>query len=144
MLPAPRESAHPGGGVRTQTETRHQVGDPSMALGGGHAVQSAEEVQVLRRQQVGVQRAVLRAQTHPRTRRCPEPGERLAHQPNLARIGLQQLADDVQNGGLAAAIGAEQAHDFTACDLQAEAVQHLAAAEALVEAIDPKRRGHAR
>jgi hypothetical protein len=46
------------------------------------------------------------------------------------------LANDIQHCGLATTVWAQQAHDLTALDLQAEAVEHLPTCKALVQAFD--------
>jgi hypothetical protein len=99
-------------------------------------MKTAEKMQVFLRQQVRIERAVLRAQAYPRAGIGTKLGKRLTHQLNLSGIGLQQLANDVQHCGLATTVGAQQAHDLTALDLQAEAVEHLPACKALVQAFD--------
>jgi hypothetical protein len=136
LLPATGESAYPGRRIRTETETFHQFVDSGPALSRWQTVKTAEEVQIFLRQQVGVERTVLRAQANSRTGTITELGHWLTHQLNLSGVGLQQLANDVQHCGLATTVGAQQAHDLTALDLQAEAVEHLPACKALVQAFD--------
>jgi hypothetical protein len=130
--------------MRTETETFHQFVDSGPALSRWQTVKTAEEVQIFLRQQVGVERTVLRAQANPRAGTGTKLRDCLAHQLNLSGIGLQQLANDVQHRGLAATVWAQQAHDLTALDLQAEAIQHLSTSKALVQAFDRQGSGHGR
>ena len=69
-----------------------------------------------------------------------------------AAIGLDQPGDHVEHGGLAGAVGPEQAHRLAAADIDADAAHDLARAETLFHAmhsqiarpLDQPRRGGGR
>ncbi|MNQ89711.1 hypothetical protein D3C85_1050260 [compost metagenome] len=58
----------------------------------------------------------------------------LALEQDLPLAGRQNAADEVEGGGLAGAIGADQAHDLARHHLQADCVHGLDAAETLGDA----------
>jgi hypothetical protein len=59
-----------------------------------------------------------------------------AAQHEAAGVGRVQAGDDVEEGGLAGAVGADQAVDLAGVDRDADVRQRLQAAEALGDAVD--------
>src|SRR5690606_33337213 len=72
-------------------------------------------------------------------------GQVLAVEADRAAVGLDQLGDQPQQGGLAGAVGADHADHLIAADLKADVVDRHQAAEALGQPLDlEERRAHDR
>src|SRR5262245_2067433 len=61
----------------------------------------------------------------------PEPGERAPAEPHVAGVGLEEAGQQVERGGLARAVGADEPEDLALGHRQVEAAHRLDAAEAL-------------
>src|SRR5207248_10209868 len=72
-----------------------------------------------------------------------QAGEIAISQPHLAEIRGQQADHAMEAGGLARAVGTEQADHFSGRDRERDVVDHAAAAEALRESLGSER-GHRR
>ena len=79
-----------------------------------------------------------------RSERPPPARGDLAIQPNLPSQQRLETGDRTQHGGLAAAAGPEQAHDFTAWKLQRKVIDRNPAAVRLADANKPKTPSDAR
>jgi hypothetical protein len=67
----------------------------------------------------------------------------LAVQPDRAAVGRDQAGDHVEAGGLAGAVGAQQARDLSALDMQGDVAHHLPLAEGAGDVLDPQARSDA-
>ena len=74
------------------------------------------------------------------TRRCEVPGLAVDEQPSAVRLVLP--AEDLQQGALARAVLAEQAHDLPGVRLEAHAVQRLHTREVLADVVELQQRHH--
>ena len=63
-------------------------------------------------------------------------GDVLAVEPDLAAVRGDQAGDHVEAGGLAGAVGAEQAGDLAALDVQGDVAHHLTLAEGAGDVLD--------
>ncbi|EWS64420.1 hypothetical protein Y695_02332 [Hydrogenophaga sp. T4] len=66
----------------------------------------------------------------------------LAVEQDLPTIGAQQAHDHVERGGLARAVGAQQADHFTFVDLEGDILDHLAAAIGLHQTLNFQTAAH--
>jgi len=81
-------------------------------------------------------RAAAGGEVEPAEQRRPVAVEPLAEQPDLAGVGGDQPEDHVQGGGLAGAVGTEQADDLARADPEADAVHGGDRPEALGDVAD--------
>ena len=114
-------------------EAEHAGG---LALGGGgvHALQAAEEHEVLAHGDVAAEQGVLRERAEA-TLEVAGVG-RAAEDLDLAAVGPEIAAAQAEEGGLAGAVGADQREDGAAWDLEVRAAQRVHVAEALVDLIE--------
>jgi hypothetical protein len=75
-------------------------------------------------------------EVEPAQQRRPVGLEPPAEQPHLAGVGGDQPEDHVQGGGLAGAVGAEQADDLAGADREADAVHGGDRPEPLADVTD--------
>src|SRR5262249_46369583 len=111
---------------------------PVDAPGGGlppvrHLVDAGDEVEVLEDREVLVEAEALGHVAHlpAHQRRVADDVE--AEAGSFAPVRREQAAQQPDGGGLAAAVGAEEAADLAGRHLQGEALDHLAGAEALAQ-----------
>ena len=122
-LHAARERAHVGVGLVRQAERGEQlVGD---ALGPRHAVHAGLHVQRLARGEEDVGGDLLRHHADGGARVAGPLVDVAAPDGDRARGLLGQAREDVDEGRLAGAVGAEQAEDRAARDLQVDALQRV-------------------
>jgi hypothetical protein len=109
-----------------------------------HAEHARDEVQVLGQREVFPERETLRHVAH-LTLDGGALAQHVAAQAGaFAAVGRQQPAQQADRGGLAAAVGAEEAKDLALMHLQGQVFHDVLGAEALVDAphIDDQRRRH--
>ena len=122
-----------GGREGGEVEVSEQVGP---ALGSGGAGQVAQAgVDVFGDGEAAEDGGLLRHVAEPGARAAPErvAGNVAAVEADLAALGAQQAREHAEGGGLAGAIGAEQADDLAERDAEREVVHDDAAAEAAVQ-----------
>ena len=105
--------------------------DAGAEIGAAEAVELAEDAEVLIGGEFGVERDVLRDETEREARGGVGGGERLAVERERAGVGRAEAADERHRGGLAGAVGAEQAEELAAGDVERHAVERGERAEAL-------------
>src|SRR5476649_1407890 len=54
---------------------------------------------------------------------------------DTARVGFDEAGDHIEDGGLAGAVGAEQADGLAATDIEAGTLHHLFVAETLLDSV---------
>src|SRR5207249_2579364 len=121
--------------VAAQEGQRRQLHDSVIAQPSVHA-----DHHVLQRGEIGKQADVLERA------RDPEPGDAMRRQARqmvplekcLARLGAHVTRDDVDQRGLAGAVGADEAENRALVDFERHAVDGLDAAEMPLEAIQPE------
>ncbi len=115
-------------------EPRHRL---PPRLRARHPVEGGEVHQLVDDGHGQVEPALLRhvapRAARPRACRLPVPGD-------AALVRLHEAQDDPHRGGLAGAVGAQEAEDLPRTDGKGDAVEGLHLAEALAEAVDHK--GH--
>ena len=100
------------------------------------AVQVGEDAQDLLDGEHPRQVNVPGGEVEPAEQRGAVAVEPFAEQPHLAGAGGDQPEDHVQGGGLAGAVGAEQADDLARTDPEADAVHGGDRPEALADVVD--------
>ena len=104
------------------------------AVGARESVQAPEEVEVLARGQVGIDRQVLRHVADLGLERGRARVHRLAGDADLALVAAEDPADHRDRRGLAGPVRTEQAVRLAASDGEADAIDGLPVAEALAQA----------
>ncbi|MNH03377.1 hypothetical protein D3C79_626390 [compost metagenome] len=99
-----------------------QLGDTRCAVSLGQIEQSGVQFQVLAHAQLAIQRETLRHETDPLARGQVFGVHGSTQQGGAAFAGRHQSGEHFHGGGLAAAVGAEKAEDFTATDGEADLV----------------------
>ncbi len=126
----PQRRQRQGGGTGIQPQVvRAQFGRPVPE----RVDRRAAKPQVVRDVEVGDQRRLLiyRDQPRPAGLRGRGDGGLRPCDPNLARVGPQRARQDLDEGGLARAVGAHQRHDLARGDAQGSVAQGGHRAEAL-------------
>src|SRR5262249_11507626 len=102
----------------------------------GHLEDACHEIEILEHRQVVVEAELLRhvADLAADQRRLPDDVE--PETGAVSTVGDEEPAQYANGGGLAAAIGAEKAADFTLGDLQAQPIDYLQGTEALSQVMD--------
>ncbi len=101
-----------------------QIVNPGFDFIPGQAEIAAVDEQVFPHREIRVQAVDLRYHTDPRPGRAASGRHGLADQFHAAGIGRDQAQGQAQGGGLAGAIGAEQAVAFAGLDGQIDAIHH--------------------
>ena len=96
--------------------------DTPVELATAQALQPAEELEVLARRQVRVDRQVLRDVADRRLRLGRPDVDRAAGHEHLAAVAAEQPADHRDRRGLAGAVRAQQPVGLARCDREADAV----------------------
>ncbi len=113
-------------------------GAPSRA-GRRHAFQAGEEDDGVHRRHAAVEAALFGQEADAVAHPAHVP---LAQHQDAARVGSDQAQDHPQGGGLACAIGPEEAQEPSAPRLEAQVVHRLKAAETLAHAFDGQSARH--
>ena len=108
-----------------------------------HAVDAGDEVEVLADRQVFPEREALRHVADAALDLAALLADVVAEAGAGAGVRRQQPAHDADRGRLAAAVGAEEAEDLAALDLQRQVVDDVLVAEALVQPAHVDRPGAA-
>src|SRR6185503_19734972 len=108
---------------------------PHRALAVGQAVHARDELEVLAQRQVFPEREALGHVADLALDLRGLPDHVVAEAGAAAGVGLEQPADHPDRGGLAAAVGPEEAEDLAVAHLQREVAHHVLRAEVLVEAV---------
>jgi hypothetical protein len=112
-----------GGGLG-QVEPLQQRGGAPPALAPVQVVQVGHQAQVLLAGEQLVHRRELAGDADRRADRVGLPGQVVTGDLHLAGVGADQGGQDVDGGGLAGAVGAEQREDRALGDLEVDAVEH--------------------
>ncbi len=110
--------------------------DPAFSPRRRHAVDEAVEVEVLVYGEAVVERGLLEhhAEAAPRLQRLGDDVD--AADPRRAAVGLEDGAEDVEQRGLAGAVGAEQREQLVRTHREADIVERQRAAITLGHAVD--------
>ena len=108
----------------------------------GHAVQVGVEAQVLLPRQVVVQRGVLEHQADVAAHGVPFGGDVVTRDPGGARSRVRQGAQDLDRGGLARPVRAEEAEGLSGGYLEVDAAHGLDLAVPLGQRADRDSRSH--
>jgi hypothetical protein len=103
-------------------------------------LEAPEELEVLCRGEIGVQRDVLRHESDQLLRRPGSGRERPARDCDRPLVGLQDAGHHRDRGGLARPVRTEESVDLAAGDLEAHIVDRYAVAEAPDQMLAPKQR----
>ncbi|MCY1417919.1 hypothetical protein D9M71_334650 [compost metagenome] len=113
-----------------EAEAAEHLLHPRADFLGGQVEQPGVQVEVLQHRQLAVQGERLGHVADTPARRHVMGVHRLAEQRAAALAGRQQAGEHLHGGGLAAAVGAEEAEDFPALDAEADVVHRDEIAEA--------------
>ena len=94
-----------------EVEALEQLVGARARLGAAEVVELADHLEVLEAGQVLVDRGVLAGEADLRAQRVGVAHDVEARDPRAARVGLEQRGQDPHRGGLAGAVGTEQAED---------------------------------
>ena len=126
-----------GGGLRRridQAESLEQIARAPPALEATEVVEVGHEDQVLLAGEQVVDRRELAGDADRGADDVGSSGRIVARDPNLAGVGADQGREDVDDGGLAGAVGAEQREDRSLGDVEVDAVEHEVLAVGLAQA----------
>ena len=107
-----------------------------------HGIEAADEVEVLPDREILVEAEALRHVADLTLDRPRLLDDVVAEAAAAARIGREQAAQHADGRGLAAAVGAEEAADLAAIDLDRDMVDHGARPEALDQPLGVDHRAH--
>ena len=124
-LKPPTRSLRPVG----EAEGGEQRGDPIVQLPAGHAVEAAEEGEVLGRAEALVERGRLGQDAGPAAYADPVDGRVQTEHLGLAGIAAQDAVEQPDRRRLAGTVVAEKAERFAGADLEREPVDGLYRAE---------------
>ncbi len=130
--PAGVGAAGPVGRLR-QAEAVEEFGGAPAGGAASRAVQAGHQVQVLAAGQLLVDGGVLAGEAEAGPDRLGGGADVVARHPGAARVGPQQGGEDADGGGLAGAVGTEQAEDGAGRGVQVDPGEGLLGAEALGE-----------
>jgi hypothetical protein len=102
----------------------------------GHTIEPGDEFQVLAHRKILIQGKTLRHVADPALDLVGVSANVVAQTPALAAVGRQQSAEHADGGGLAAAVGAEEAVDGAALHLHRQIMHHLAPTKRFCQAPD--------
>ena len=119
-----------------QADQLQHVVDAAVELAPGHAVELAVEAQVLLGGEVDVERRVLEDQADAAADVVPLGAHVVAGDPGAAGGRPGQRAQDLDRGGLARAVGAEEAEGLARLDPEVDAADGLDVAVPLLQAGD--------
>src|SRR5262249_52946222 len=141
LLPSAGELAGQLGAPVAEPRTLEDGVDAALAV--GQLVEAGDEVEVLLDGEVLVEGEALGHVAHPAADPLRVLPDVEAETGALAGGRGEEAAEDPERGGLAAAVGAEEAADLTPGDAQVEPLHHRARPEGLAEAadVDGQRRG---
>jgi hypothetical protein len=136
LLPPARES--PGSSRREPLELKitHQLSYTAFAILLRETIQTRKEEQVLGWKQLGIKTAALGANCHERTHWFAKSLDRLSHEEHLTLVLRDQIGNNVEQGGLPAAVGAEQTHSLTSINTKTKVMKNLSATERLMNTDD--------
>jgi len=136
-LPLPAgKLAHSGAGLLLQLDQRNDV-----AGGGARAVEAAEEGDRLRHRELLGELGFLERDTQQLAQLAVVPAPAVAEHEHLAAVRLGQSLADLDRGGLAGAVRAQQAETLAGPDLQIDPVHCDDVAIALAKPAHEQRRG---
>ncbi len=132
LLPAARKRRHQR--ILAAGETRHVDGKahPLGKLFPGHAIDAAEELEILLDREIAIERELLRHVADVLAHAFRIAGDIDAGDDGAASARPQQAAEDADDGRLPRAIGTEEAHDFALGDLEA----HMVDGDEIAEPLD--------
>ena len=108
--------------------------------GARHAVQVGVEQQVGHHRQVQVERALLEHHAQPGQRAAGVAAHVVAQHLDAALVGREQAGEQLQQGGLARAVGAEQREHFAGLQAHTHALERGFAGVGLVQAMGLEQR----
>ena len=126
--------ARPSGGIG-EVEPFEQLDGPGAGVGRRQVEQLADQHEVLHAGEVLVDRGVLAGQADRLADLARLAGDVETGDPGRAGVGLEQRRQDADRGGLAGAVGPEDAEHGAGAGRQVDAVEGLGRAESLDEAL---------
>ena len=138
---AAREAAHHGPGLIAQAHGRQPVGDALFGHRARQAVQVGVEQQVGHHREVHVERALLEHHAQRSERTAGVALHVVAHHHDRALVGAEQAGQQLQQGGLAGAVGPQQGQHFTGLQRHAHALECGFAVVGLVQVLRGQQAG---
>src|SRR5437762_3390628 len=129
-------------GPLRQIEIAKHLAHATAKRGSAQAVEMTVMNEIFRHGQLGIEAGILEDHAEPRANALGFPLEIVPEHAHSALAGPNQRREDLEQSGLAAAVGAEQSEDLAALDGEADSPQRFALAVAVSEVGDFDRRGH--